>query len=291
MKVAVTGAAGTVGRYTVQELLDRDYEVLAITHSNWGDCPAEQVSLDLRDQKQVNNIKDRLEKCMGIIHLAAIPGPRNHPGSVVLNTNMIGSYNIMMAAGEVGVNRLALASSDCTLGFTFSKNKPDPDYLPVDEKHPCRPDDSYGLSKVLMERTAEAMVQRFPGMSIASLRITGVITPEKYAPGTNFYKKIHNQEFSTNLWGYIDVRDCARAFRLAIENDLNGHEAFFIAARDTKSIIPTRKLIDKFYPEAEKCHDFKGYESLENSQKAEKILGFVPEYNWRDEVEKFKEEK
>ena len=276
-KIAVTGAGGKVGRQVVKELMDNDYEVLSITHSP-KDCPGTEVSLDI---KNYDKVYEALDGCEAVIHLAAIPSPVKNKDSLVLKTNTVGTYNVLLASGRLGIKRIAVASTDCTMGFTFSKNKPVPVYLPVDEEHPLNPDDSYGLSKILMERIAEAMVQRFPDISIASLRITHVTTPEHYSSGSRFFKWTQDPESGPwNLWSYIDNRDAARAFRKAIETNLGGHEIFFIAAENTRCVIPTRELIDKYFPEAELKKEFKGNESLEDNSKAKRILNFTPRYRW-----------
>ncbi len=280
-KVAVTGAGGKVGHQVIKELKENGYNVLAITKTPAGFWE-EEVSLDIRNYNQLENA---LKDCDGLIHLAAIPTPVNNDDSLVLETNVVGSHNVMRAAGENNISRLALASSDCTLGFTFSKNKPDPLYLPVDENHPLKPDDSYGLSKVLMERTAEAMVQRYPHMSIASLRITHVANKEEYKPGANFHSWIKNPDLGPkNLWSYIDNRDVARAFRTAIETDLGGHEVFFVTAENTRCELPTGDLIEKYCPDVKLKTEITGHMSLEDTTKAEKILGFKPRYSWQEEL-------
>lgn len=283
MRIAVTGAAGRVGRYVVQELLDYNYDVLSITHRERKDWISEQITLEVENYEQ---IYQALEGCDGVIHLAAIPSPNKHKDAQVLQTNVIGTYNVLLAAGNRGIKRIAIASSDCALGFTYSFNRPEPIYLPVDEQHPPRPDNSYGLSKIMMEKAADGLAQRFEGMSIASLRITYVASPEEYQTGTSFDEWTKSPKKGPwNLWSYIDARDVARAFRLSIETNLEGHEVFYISAKNTRCRIPTSQLIDEFYPNARKNIAFIGNESLESSLKAEKLLKFTPEYSW-DKVNK-----
>ncbi len=283
MRVAVTGAAGKVGRYVVQDLLDHNYDVLSITHRERKDWISEQITLEVENYEQ---IYQALEGCDGVIHLAAIPSPKKDNDAQVLQTNVIGTYNVLLAAGNRGIKRIAIASSDCALGFTYSFNRPEPIYLPVDEEHPPRPDNSYGLSKIMMEKAADGLAQRFEGMSIASLRITYVASPEEYQSGTSFDEWTKSPKKGPwNLWSYIDARDVARAFRLSIETNLEGHQVFCISAKNSRCRIPTSQLIDKFYPNARKNIAFTGNESLESSLKAEKLLKFTPEYSW-DKVNK-----
>lgn len=279
-KIAVTGAGGKVGRQVVLDLSNRGYEVLSITHSP-KDCLSNEVILDINDYKEVEKALTGYD---AVIHLAAIPSPLKRDETFILTTNTVGAYNVMRAAGENGITRMALASTDCTLGFTYSVNRPQPVYLPVDEKHPLKANDSYGLSKILMERTAQAMVERHPGTSIASLRITHVTDPEEYRnENSRFLKWSKNPEKGPwNLWSYIDNRDVARAFRMAVETDLGGHEVFFIAADNTRCDVETEKLIEKYYPKVEIKKELDAHESLEDNSKAKELLNFFPEYKWND---------
>ncbi len=279
MLVGVTGARGEVGRGVVTDLLENGYDVRAITHSGWEDAPIEDVyQLDVEDYGAV---EEAIRPCDRVIHLAGVRSPVGVPDVDVLRTNVVGTYNVLLASGRSGVEGIALASSDCTFGYTFTKNRPEILYLPLDEEHPTRPDDSYGLSKVLMERTAEAMVQRF-GYSVASMRISWVIDPAKYR--TEEFDELTRDPKGGyyNFWSYIDLRDTARGFRLAIEKDLGGHEIFQIAARDTRLRTPSAELIDRFFPGVDKRIEFTGHESLEDSRKAERVLGFTPKHSWRD---------
>jgi len=281
MLIAVTGARGEVGRGVVRHLLDRGYEVRAITHREWKDSPVKEVCpLNIENYEAV---KEALSCCEGVIHLAGIRSPLGVPDTDVFRTNVIGAYNVLLASGREGIENVAVASSDCTFGYTFTKNRPPLLYLPVDEEHPTRPDDSYGLSKVIIERIGEAMVQRF-NYSVASLRISWVMTPDRYRE-EDFAKLTRDPEAGYfNFWSYIDIRDAARSFRKAIEQDLSGHEVFQMAARDTRIGIPSAELIEDYFPEVETRKEFNGYESLEDSSKAQEILGFTPRFSWRDEI-------
>ena len=278
MRVAVTGANGMVGKAVVKDLIANKYDVCSIVHNRDDTSPFEQIEIDIRNY---DDVYKAMKDCQALIHLAAIPSPRPGKNHIVFETNAVGTYNVLLAAGLHGIKRVAVASSDSILGLTYSINKPTPEYLPVDDKHPLKPDDTYGLSKIVSEEIAEAMSLRFK-MSIATLRISHVMTEDKYQKDQ--FKKWQQdpEEGPWNLWSYIDNRDAARVFRLAIENDLKGHEIFFITAEDTRSLIKSDKLIEKYFPKADIITDFKGYETLENIEKAKKLLNFVPKYSWRN---------
>lgn len=58
------------------------------------------------------------------------------------------SYNILRAAAELGIARVAQASSINAIGGYLSQGGPTFDYFPVDEQHAARPHDPYSLSKL-----------------------------------------------------------------------------------------------------------------------------------------------
>lgn len=276
MKIGVTGANGRVGQYVVRELLEHGYEVKAITIQHWEASPVEQAQADVT---QLDQVIRAVEGCEGIIHLAAYASPNGAVEPYVFQNNVMGLYNVLLAAGMAGMKRAAAASSDCAFGITYSHQETKPLYLPMDELHPAAPDNCYGLSKKVGEQVAEGMAKRF-GMSIASMRITHVIEEHEYGK-PNYVKMRSNPEADPwNMWSYIDARDCARAFRLSLEAPFAGHEVFCIAAAEQRSYTSSRELVARFFPEAELRAPFTGHESFLDCTKAKDILGFVPDYLW-----------
>lgn len=57
------------------------------------------------------------------------------------------SWNVLRAAAELGITRVAQASSVNVIALAWTDHH-EFDYFPLDEDHPCRPDEPYGLSKV-----------------------------------------------------------------------------------------------------------------------------------------------
>lgn len=280
MKIAVTGASGLVGRFVTEEFAAHGYDVLALNHHTQENCKYPQETIDVTDFEKV---MECLKGCDAVAHLAAIPHPRGDMDNSVFRNNMLGNYNIVLAAGLLGITRVAIASSDCALGITYRHNPMNRVcYLPVDEEHPATPDNSYGISKILSEKMCDCMSLRFPEMSISCLRISHVTVPADYEEGSHFSAYFTDPEKGPdNLWSYIDARDCARAFRLAIEKGMKGHEVYYIAAADTRCAMPSGELIRKYYPDTPLKSSFTGHESMESSKKAERLLGFVPEYSWK----------
>ena len=83
--------------------------------------------------------------------------------------------------------KIIIASSETAYGICFAHGELNPKYLPIDEKHPTEPMDSYGLSKVVNEETAKAFSRR-SGLDIYVLRIGNVIEPHEYHLFNNFFE-------------------------------------------------------------------------------------------------------
>lgn len=132
---------------------------------------------------------------------------------------------------QSGVPRLVNISSVGVLGLHYATRRFLPDYLPIDEQHPLRPQDPYGLSKLFAEQLCDAAVWRSDLRSI-SLRPAWVQDAASYAANLGPLIRA-GQPRGVAGWPYIDVRDLAGAVRLAVDSDLPGHEAFYLAAPDT----------------------------------------------------------
>lgn len=88
---------------------------------------------------------------------------------------------------------------------------------------------------------------------------------------------------------YIDGRDCAQAFRLAIEKDLKGTHVFNIANADIAFTTTTAELVKKYFPGIDYTPETDDKrEGLISIKKAREMLGFDPKYDWQSEVEKLK---
>ena len=80
---------------------------------------------------------------------------------------------------------------------------------------------------------------------------------------------------------HTDIRDAARAFKLALGNEKIKHEVFYINGFDTCSNIKTMDLINKYFKNIELKKGFSDFDTLISYKKAEKLLGYKPLYTWR----------
>lgn len=85
--------------------------------------------------------------------------------------------------------------------------------------------------------------------------------------------------------GYIDARDAARAICLGLRAEVHGFHAFNIVASDTLRVEPTAELIERYMPYLELRGAFPGHASGWATARAEEVLGFVPQYSWRDDAD------
>ncbi len=84
------------------------------------------------------------------------------------------------------------------------------------------------------------------------------------------------------LWAVTDVRDAIQSFRLAIENTQILHDVFLINADDTCSTTESKTLVEQYYPQVPLKESLEGYATLVSHAKATQLLGYQPQYTWRD---------
>lgn len=267
MKIAVTGAAGRVGGAVVDRAVSEGHEVIAIDRDAAGNGAGDVVALDLADYSAV---VEALDGCDALIHLAAINGPGRDPDHVVHDNNVISSYHALRAAIEVGISRICQASSINAIGGRFSRN-PRYDYFPVDEQHPWYAEDPYSLSKWICEQQADALTRRFKSVSIASLRLHGVVDHRTDATSWLDTPEIVKRQ----LWGYTTSDAAARAFMLGLTASFAGHEVIYVVASDTMADTPSAELSAKYYPGVPLREHLDGNRSFFDSRKAARILGWT----------------
>ncbi len=285
--IVVTGGSGKAGRAVCRHLVERGYAVLNVDMVPSSDPVCPMLRVDLTDFGQV---MDALQWTGGkdhpfhtfhtpdaVVHLAAIPVPDSAPEEVTFRTNITSTYNVFDAALRAGVRRIVWASSETTLGLPFSPQNP-PAYAPVDEDHPMRPESAYALSKDLSEEMARQMARWNPGTTFVGLRLSNVMEPHDYARFKGWQETPRFREW--NLWGYIDARDGAQAVRRALHADFEGADTFIIANSNTVMARPSADLMAEVYPAVEMRGTVTGQTTLLSIEKARRILGFAPEYDW-----------
>jgi nucleoside-diphosphate-sugar epimerase len=276
MKVCVTGASGKAGRAVVADLLEHGFEVVAtdVVAASPG-LGAHVMRADLTDY---GHAVDVLHGTDAVIHLANIPAPGLYPPAQTLTTNLAMNANVFLAAAKLGLDRVVWASSETTLGLPFDVP---PRYAPVDEDHYPVPTSTYALSKVASETMAE-QIAGWSGIPFVALRFSNIFTPEDYQNLPATWDDPHRRKW--NLWGYIDVRDVAQSCRLGLTAAVTGAVSCIIAAADTVMPHPSAELLREVFPAVELTRDVGEFGTLLAIDKARAVLGFDPQYSWRDHL-------
>lgn len=282
MRVLITGGNGRLGKWVARELRDHGYEVVSVDRH----LPAvSEPGVHFRhvEMGDLGQVIGAASDCDALIHLAAIPNPYAHPDEVVFLNNVGATYNALQAAMTVAIERALIASSASAYGMAWARPTFPPLYAPLDEEHPFIVRDPYALSKETDERTAEMFARRC-GMTVLAYRLHWIAEPGEARRRATAPDNRAEQD-ATNLWGYVDVRDAARAFRLGLEADVTGFAAFNITASDTLRPEPTEELIRTLLPTTEIRGPLPGNASAWSTARARELLGYIPAHSWQDEAE------
>jgi UDP-glucose 4-epimerase len=284
MRVLVTGARGKVGRATVAALQKADHDVRATDVLPSTFERPEENEPDYF-QTQLSDAGDAFAVVRGaeaVVHAAAIPEPTHNPPHVVFHNNLMATFNVLEAAIRFGVARFVNISSETVPGFFFPERDFLPDYVPVDEEHPVRPQDPYATAKYFGELLMEGAIRR-SDIRCISLRPSWVQHEGNYE--RNLGPQVRDASvLSPNFWSYIDVYDLADAIVLATESDLPGHEVFYIASPDNVGSRPFEKIVREYYGEGVEIKKPLPREDSSGISiaKAQEMLDYSPKRSWSD---------
>ena len=278
MDIAVTGGRGTTGRWIVDRLA-ADHDVVCLDRElpDDGHPDVAYRALDLVDAGGVFDLFTRIDPD-AVVHWAAVPVAGTRPGVDLYRNNTLAAHAVLTAAGRVGA-RIVQASSDGAYGFFFAEETPLPDAVPVVEDHPLRPEDPYGLSKVVAEEIA-ATVARRDDVSVASLRPTWIQQPGEYPCRDEAYLGDRSAG-AGNFWSYVDVRDVVDIVECALDAPIDGHEAFNCSAADNALGEPLVDLLEAEYGAVPDECRVEGDAAAYSTAKAERMFGWTPSRSWR----------
>jgi UDP-glucose 4-epimerase len=282
MDIVVTGGRGTTGRWVVDRLVET-HSVTCFDRAlpETGHPDVSYRALDLTDAGAVFDALTELRPD-AVVHWAAIPVAGQHPGVDVYRNNTLSAHSVLTAAGRVGAD-VVQASSDGAYGFFFAAETPLPDRLPIPESHALRPEDPYGLSKVVTEDIG-ATVARRDGVSVTSIRPSWIQEPGAYPCRDPEYVEDRSAG-AGNFWSYVDVRDVAELVADALGADHEGHEALNCVAADNALGEPLSDLVESYYGDLPEVCTVEGDASAYDISKAQSLLGWEPAHSWRDAAE------
>jgi UDP-glucose 4-epimerase len=219
MRCVVTGGSGFLGSHVADALASSGHEVLVVDSQPTSRHP--QVLADLAD---IAALTQAFRGADAIAHLAAVGDvylAADKP-ELAAHVNVTGTANVCAAALAASVPRVVYASTWEVYG--------EPDYQPINEKHPCRPDHPYNITKLAGERLALAYGHLRDGLAVSALRL-GTAYGTRMRPNSVFSifirKAMAGETITIQGTGqqgrqFTHARDIGRAFESALRDAKNG---------------------------------------------------------------------
>ncbi|WMT85927.1 NAD(P)-dependent oxidoreductase [Pelagibacterium sp. 26DY04] len=274
MRIVVTGGSGRVGKFVVAELAAAGHEVTSLDLA----LAPERVGGVRYMVGNVSHPQDvygtlAYARPEAVVHMAAWSDPGIVPDARTYADNVAGHFNVLDASNALGVGRVILASSAQVYGFAAH----DPQFAPVTEDHPLRPQNSYALSKIAGEDAADYFARR--GLNVLTFRIMGVRAPQDL--DAEIERALDDpQRDRFLLWTRTDARDIAIGCRQALEIETVESGIYNLSGAENLHGCETRDLFERFSPATDLLRLPGGTASGFCSGKARKAFGYEPRFVW-----------
>lgn len=155
--VLVTGGNGFIGRYVVEELAKRGYEV-SVLDTRWRGDVTPGVHVVLGDIRDATSVTEAAAHADGVIHLAGVLGTQETIANPrpAAETNILGGLNVLEAAAQYDLPMVNIA-----VGNYWMRN-------------------TYSITKNTVERFAE-MLNRYRGTKVTIVRALNAYGPRQIA--------------------------------------------------------------------------------------------------------------
>ncbi|MCU1475422.1 MAG: hypothetical protein JWQ64_115 [Subtercola sp.] len=198
MKVLYTGSAGRMAAVIREGLSSRYERVVLYQRTAASDKLYENEEVVVGDLADLDTLTAAAAGIDAIVHLGGKADESDF--AEILDSNIIGTYNVYEAARRAGVRRVVFASSNHVVGFY-------PAGQPIDEDAPPRPDTHYGASKVYGEALGRLYHDKW-GLEVVSVRI-------------GIFRERPTDRRQLALW--LSPRDSIQLFARSIEADGIGY--------------------------------------------------------------------
>jgi UDP-glucose 4-epimerase len=172
----VTGGSGFIGSHVVDQLLASDAEAVAVfdkkvRRENLSEAlPTGRVRILDGDVTDREALRDALQDIHGVFHMAVLPiGACVESPRTCLDVNVIGTFNVLEASHEAGVEKIVFSSASSVYGDTDET---------MDESHPLDAMSMYGATKVAGEFFLRAFHDMY-GLDYVTLRYMNVYGPRQ----------------------------------------------------------------------------------------------------------------
>lgn len=316
-KILVTGGAGYIGSHTIINLLNDNKKIVIFDNLENGHIETvktlqqignvEFIKGDLRNLEDIEQVFEKYN-IDAVVHFAAfaLVGESVENPSKYYRNNVYGTLNLLDSMVKYGCKKIVFSSSCATYG--------NPNYVPVDEKHPQNPVSPYGTSKLMVEQILKDYDTAY-GLKSIKLRYFNVAgcdaetrVGEWHEPETHLVPNILKSTFSdkqtfkifgddyntpdgTCIRDYVNVEDLAEAHHLALiylEKE-NKSDVFNIGTEHGDSVknifdVSERVIGKKIDVEIVERRAGDAEALYANSQKAQTILGWEPKRTIEDSI-------
>ncbi len=176
MSILVTGGTGYIGSHTVVELLNIGEEVVIVDNlSNSKLCVLDRIEkitgkrpefieCDLLDMEKLTEVFNTHKNIESVIHFAGFKAVGESVSMPIkyYHNNLTGTFNLLTAMREHGVNRIVFSSSATVYGL--------PKSVPISEDFPLSTTNPYGETKLMIERILKDCTVAYPDLSVCVLR-------------------------------------------------------------------------------------------------------------------------
>lgn len=309
MAILVTGGAGYIGSIVAEDLREAGEEPVVIDNLVYGHRAAVAGKIpfyegDIGNQDLVRMILSEHE-ITAAMHFSAfayvgesVEDPRKY-----FENNVAQTLSLLDVLIKSGVKKFVFSSTCATYG--------EPEYVPIDEKHPQKPTNPYGWSKFMVERILESFDSAY-GLKFVALRYFNACGAtealgEDHEPETHLIPLVlaaaQGKRDSISIFGadyptpdgtairdYIHISDLSSAHLLALEYLERGGASEFInlgngTGFSVKEVIEAARRVTGLEIKAEIAPRRPGDPTrlIANAEKAAKILGWKPKF---PEIEK-----
>lgn len=298
-RVLVTGAGGFIGSHLVERLIEDGSNVRALArYTSRGTAGfldgsevarhAEVVLADLRDPDAIRAATKDIDVVFHLGALIGIPYSYVHPQETV-DTNVLGTLNVLLAARESGVGRIIHTSSSEVYGTAQS--------TPMSEAHPLHGQSPYAASKIAADQLAGSFHLSY-GLPVVTLRPFNTYGPRQSARAvipTVIEQGLRSEEIKLGNLGpkrdFTFVTDTVSAFVLAAVRDravgrtINLGTSQAVSIEDLVKLIGEilgKRLIPRTDPLRERPGGSEVEELLSDNSLARELLSWTPAVDLRE---------
>ncbi len=262
MRILIIGGAGYIGSHVARAFLDGGHTVRVYDNLSSGlrvnlQPEGEFLHGDIRDEL---GLRRAMTGCDAVVHLAAFKaaGESMTAPEKYSTNNISGTISLINAAVDSGIGKIVFSSSAAVYG--------EPEYLPVDEKHPTNPENYYGFTKLEIERILK-WYDSLRNVRYASLRYFNAAGYDEagrvrgleqkpanlipvimevaagWRPSLNVFGDDYDTPDGTGVRDYIHVTDLAKGHVLALEK-LDGDDRSFTVNLGSERGLSVMEIVE-----------------------------------------------